>query len=641
MGITAGGSGRRRGWSVRVGVTTVALGLFVAACSDSSESDESKTPPTPSLPTGVEIVRPIKLTEDARVPDNDASLDHVEVMPDKLVFHYKAKPKIALAVGNVVAGAQGKGYLRRLESVAFVDDLTLEANTSHAYITDLILDGAFRVHTNPVVTDWVDVGSTAQALEPKFQVFTPTTNNGLGCSGAVDIKLDPRLDFDFDFDIDIDIEAQLFPPKGRLAYALMQAHGGVDVSLDVSTSEAQSGSCAIDLVKLLRTKLGNKDFLKFELPSFTVPLGPVVIPVTHAIEPTASIQASAQVEDATGVKGSAQFSLTMGAEYKNGQWLGIWKPSRSGQVTTYVPDSDGNRVLTASFTSGLSYKAFLWDVVGPKVGLEDFVQGELTADPKTCKWNSSLDVGVNVVIGAELQIPKFDYTLADWTQSFELAKVTLVQNEGSYGSCVDAGPDASPEGGSDGGDASADTGGPPDASDAGPPDGSTDASCADAPAPNGSPCSCPAGCASGFCVDGVCCQVKCDALCYSCSAAKKNSGPDGECGVTKSDTNPEGECPATTVCWGGLCKPPQGYPCTTPLFVGAEKGGCGGYWACRDGVCCNNTFCAEGNSTCTACTQAKTGQPDGTCATVFAGTDPFNSCGAQTCAGPSKPGTCQ
>jgi len=158
-----------------------------------------------------------------------------------------------------------------------------------------------------------------------------------------------------------------------------------------------------------------------------------------------------------------------------------------------------------------------------------------------------------------------------------------------------------------------------------------------APAPNGTPCASAAECQSGFCADGVCCQTKCDALCYSCSAAKKNSGPDGSCAETKVYTDPEGECPSTTFCWAGQCKSPLGYPCLTDKEcwpLGA---------ACRDGVCCNNSFCAEGNTSCTACTQAKTGQPDGTCATVFAGTDPFNSCelpGATVCVGPTKPGSC-
>ncbi len=48
--------------------------------------------------------------------------------------------------------------------------------------------------------------------------------------------------------------------------------------------------------------------------------------------------------------------------------------------------------------------------------------------------------------------------------------------------------------------------------------------------------------------------------------------------------------------------------------------------ACVDGVCCSSTC----TGTCKACTAAKTGQPDGTCAGVSANTDPDNECSKDT-----------
>lgn len=49
----------------------------------------------------------------------------------------------------------------------------------------------------------------------------------------------------------------------------------------------------------------------------------------------------------------------------------------------------------------------------------------------------------------------------------------------------------------------------------------------------GSTCSDGTECASGFCVDGVCCESRCDSACVACSAALKADGSrDGLCGVT-------------------------------------------------------------------------------------------------------------
>jgi MYXO-CTERM domain-containing protein len=59
---------------------------------------------------------------------------------------------------------------------------------------------------------------------------------------------------------------------------------------------------------------------------------------------------------------------------------------------------------------------------------------------------------------------------------------------------------------------------------------------------------------------------------------------------------------------------PQGSPCTSP---GECTTG-----ACVDGFCCNQVKCAG----CEACSNAKTGQANGTCANVIDGTDPNRSC---------------
>lgn len=625
-------------WAVRTGAWLTLVLAGGAACSDSSKEETSSPPTKPSLPAGVEVTRPIKLTEAARVPENDPSLDYVDVQSDRLIFHYKASPKIALAVGNVVAGVQGKGYMRRLKSVTFTDPATLEAVTESAYMTEFILDGAFRVRSAPAPEDWVEgVASTKQPLDTKLQAFTPTTKNGFSCGDSLDnsLKITPLFDMDFDFELEIDIVAQIFPPEGRLEHALFLVDGGIEAGVDVSNSTALGLNCSLDLVKQLRKRLGNEKALTWELTPIKFAIGPVPIIITHSIEATASLQAGAQISF-PGVKlhATTGYKLTMGAEHKNGAWQGIWKPQRLGGHQVTVPDEKGTVALNAAFTVGFFYKTLLWDLAGPKLGLEGGIEGKIESTPGTCTWNSTLEAGANLVLGAEFQIPLADWTLADYSQSFNLSKITLAEGTGKYGTCSDAGPDggpdASPDGGTDAGvDAASDGAGGSGGSDGG--------ACADAPAPNGSPCTCASGCASGYCVDGVCCNSKCDALCYSCSAAKKNSGPDGSCGETKVYTDPESECPSTTFCFAGQCKSPLGYPCLTdkecwPLGAG-----------CRDGVCCNNSFCAEGNQSCTACTQAKTGQPDGTCATVFAGTDPFNSCelpGALVCVGPTKPGTC-
>ena len=121
-------------------------------------------------------------------------------------------------------------------------------------------------------------------------------------------------------------------------------------------------------------------------------------------------------------------------------------------------------------------------------------------------------------------------------------------------------------------------------------------------------------CASGFCIDGVCCDGGCDGLCVACSVAIKGGGVDGRCGPIASGTDPEDECaaqPASTcgtlgVCDGAgacerfspgaVCEPSSCVSPTSQTDPGLcdATGACiaGGTTACLPGYLCVNGSCA-------------------------------------------------
>lgn len=124
---------------------------------------------------------------------------------------------------------------------------------------------------------------------------------------------------------------------------------------------------------------------------------------------------------------------------------------------------------------------------------------------------------------------------------------------------------------------------------------------------NGDPCTDGAECASGFCVDGVCCESACDggaeASCSACSVAA-GSTADGVCGFASQGT----EC-AEAVCSGATELQPastcdgQG-TCTAEATTACETG-----YVCREGACLDSCasppdcadgyYCSESN-TCLA-----------------------------------------
>ncbi|HLK89682.1 MAG TPA: hypothetical protein VKZ18_07305 [Polyangia bacterium] len=152
--------------------------------------------------------------------------------------------------------------------------------------------------------------------------------------------------------------------------------------------------------------------------------------------------------------------------------------------------------------------------------------------------------------------------------------------------------------------------------------------------PLGTPCTSPAGCGSGFCVDGVCCNTACTGSGMTCNAA----GSVGTCTAAAAQAN-GATCNQASECASGFCV--DGVCCDTactdstmtcfsvgsigtctPVFVpqprangvACKQGSECASGFCVDGVCCN-TACADSSMTCDGvgsvgtCTAATTSTP--------------------------------
>lgn len=126
----------------------------------------------------------------------------------------------------------------------------------------------------------------------------------------------------------------------------------------------------------------------------------------------------------------------------------------------------------------------------------------------------------------------------------------------------------------------------------------------------GAPCNVPQDCASGFCVDGLCCDSACDEICEHCDTT-------GTCVPTPAGTDPDGECGACQTCDGNqgcsACLPSQQCPqmatddcdrvqvcveCTSDVQCQTTTGRCDGC-ACvpkldAGGTCDEATDCTGG-----------------------------------------------
>lgn len=125
---------------------------------------------------------------------------------------------------------------------------------------------------------------------------------------------------------------------------------------------------------------------------------------------------------------------------------------------------------------------------------------------------------------------------------------------------------------------------------------------------NGQACVQNSECATGFCVDGVCCNSACSGVCQACSAAM-NGGTDGSCSATKPGFADLG-CPAQGASTCGT------------------TGNCDGTGSCQ--LWPNGTVCVAQSCSGSTLTKASTCNGAGTCS---APVPPTQSCSPYVCGG--------
>ncbi len=117
---------------------------------------------------------------------------------------------------------------------------------------------------------------------------------------------------------------------------------------------------------------------------------------------------------------------------------------------------------------------------------------------------------------------------------------------------------------------------------------------------NGVVCSGGHQCASGHCVDGVCCESSCEGECRGCRQSKTGR-PDGQCEDLLDGTDPDRECALATCSSDSQARVPRsvcdGGSCTAPPRVD-----CGSY-TCDSGNClrsCPSDIAGEVHPNCAA-----------------------------------------
>lgn len=384
---------------------------LLAACSDD-------IPPEPAHelepPPGVEVVvhEAVELTEDARLPEQWPRFSRAYVLPDRVILSFEGglPDVVDLAVGNIIAGQSEGGYLRRVLAVHEQGE-RLVVDTAPATLVELIARGHFEASFDP------DDGQWSQVLRAGKLPLISRIVEGFECS--IGQLLSAQMGVYYETQVSFHLEIEI--ADGRLEHAVFMTTGAQEIGAELEVDAAFEASCS-------RSLLGEADR---EWSTF-IPVGFLPIPVTHTLSPSAELAVTGSMSQGlASARSTAGYHLTAGAEYVGGAWQGLWSASPTGDTT--LEKDGGSLSLSTGITAGVDYTIKLFDVAGPRIGLSASAEAGFSLE--SCESTTELRAGLRGTIGATLDVPLLDNTIAEIEIFQELRAAVVDAGEGIQLGC--------------------------------------------------------------------------------------------------------------------------------------------------------------------------------------------------------------
>ena len=380
----------------------LALLLGVSACS----KDQSQFNPGPTVGSGSPQPNALVLKDRVFVLDTvQYHLISSAALLKAGTYTFRSAGAVpAFKAGDVILGAQGRGFLRKVIAVSAPAGQII-FQTTQASMQDAFKSGTLDLSTD---MDGLHRGASSTAWSIVLPSQTLYQNGPLTLSltrGQIDMNPNWNVALEFD--------------DTGLLHFLMAARGGnLTGNFTVNTSARQ----AVTLVNRTSTlKHVSKTYTKW------VAVAGIPVPIVVEMDLDLDLQYGATLDaaitrDATFTTAS---TFDLGVEYSNQQWQGIYALTPTNTFALGPRSGNANGGITLALVPRVSFK--FYDVAGPyaSVGLQEELKAGAASPARD--WDFQADVWLHSEVGADVTI--LGNSLANYSKAWDTAKLTYTTPE--------------------------------------------------------------------------------------------------------------------------------------------------------------------------------------------------------------------
>jgi uncharacterized protein (TIGR02145 family) len=378
--------------------------VFIVSC---SKDDGEKSPvvhTTPVLKDNVKIIDAANL-----------QLDLTQTQLDAGIYQFTATGTIpAIAVGDVIVGDQGEGFLRKVTSV-LVNGSTITMQTTQGSMTDVFKEGGFDFNLD--MTDMQNRTSSSGfsytiPSQPIYQegALSIELNNG-------QVDFNPNWFFDFNFD-----------ETGIKDFEVSAKNATLNGNFTATITAAQSVTLIDRSSSILPNARPYKKTFTIKVRAL-IPVGPILVPVTVPIKVVMELDlvldysASISAAITRQAKFTSNNTFNLGVNYANEQWNDINSFSPINNFSLLQRTGNANATINLALTPKVSFK--LYGAIGPyaQVGLIEELSGSF-ASP-ALDWNFKADVWLKSKVGIN-DVSILGYNLQGYSKSWETEKLSYL-----------------------------------------------------------------------------------------------------------------------------------------------------------------------------------------------------------------------